>query len=60
MAKKRLNKIKPNEHLQEYLKTTPAERLEWLEEANKFVYKIRSSKAKVLRIGEKPKPPYGK
>lgn len=60
MAKKRPDKIKPNEHLREYLKTTPLQRLEWLEQANKFVYKIRSSKAKTLKIGEKPRPSYGK
>ena len=58
MAKKRPNKIKPNEHLQEYLKTTPLQRLEWLEQANKFVYETR--KVKNLKIGEGHRPSYGK
>jgi len=49
MTKKRLNKIKPNEHLKEYLKTTPLQRLEWLEQANKFVYENHLAK-----IGTKP------
>ena len=60
MAKKRQGKIIPNEHLKEHLKSTPAERLEWLEQANKFVYKIRAAKAKALKIGEKHRPAYGK
>ncbi|MFH0888610.1 MAG: hypothetical protein V1871_05315 [Planctomycetota bacterium] len=52
VAGKRLhptNKIKPNEHLKEYLKTTPLQRLEWLEQANKFVYENHLAK-----IGTKP------
>ncbi|HLD36140.1 MAG TPA: hypothetical protein VJC37_05415 [Planctomycetota bacterium] len=61
MPKKRPNKTKGNEHLKEYLKTTPLQRLEWLEQANKFVYEIgKSGKAKGLKIGEKSKPRYGK
>jgi len=53
--------IKPNEHLKEHLKTTPLQRLEWLEQANKFVYEIgKSGKKKALKIGEKHRPAYGR
>lgn len=54
----RHGKIKSNEHLREYLKATPLQRLERLEQSNKFVYEIR--KAKKLKIGEKPRTPYVK
>jgi hypothetical protein len=30
----------PDEHLEEYLKSTYAQRLNWLEEANEFVAKV--------------------
>jgi len=45
MSKKLLNGKKdlPDEHLKEYLKSSYADRLNWLEEANLFLAKVSKS-----------------
>lgn len=52
MKHKVYNKKKdaPDEHLKEYLKSSYAERLNWLEEANQFAVKISKLKKKSAKI----------
>lgn len=51
MVRKRFNSKKdiPDEHLREYLKSSYAQRLNWLEEANHLAFQVLNKKEKRFR-----------
>ncbi|MFA5793511.1 MAG: hypothetical protein WC980_00365 [Candidatus Brocadiia bacterium] len=49
MKKNHEDRITPSEHLNDYLKSTYQERLNWLEEANKLVSAVPGKKTKRSR-----------